>query len=438
MFETIVALATPPGKSALALIRLSGDDCLALVSRVFDHDLTKIGKRTIFHGFIVDGDRKVDEVILLAYVKGKSFTGEESVEILSHGSMVIVDQIISLLLSKGARLATNGEFSSRAFLNRKIDLVQAEAINDLINAETVEAKDLFIASLTGETSKLFAPIKEELSALIGNIEVNIDYPEYEDIEVVTDERVVKTCTELIGKIDSLVRTGERNLVYKNGVNLAIIGKPNVGKSSLLNALINEDKAIVTDIAGTTRDVVEGTYDLNGVILHLFDTAGYRNARGKIEKLGVERTKRAIKNADLVVYVYDESGIDEKLLAGISDKKVIKIRNKSDLLKEAPKGEIAVSALRSDFQALLEAIAKALRLDEMKVAPSFVNVRQLALLRKMSESLAEARKDAEAKKPIDLVEVNVMSAYDAALELIGETNRTEDLTKEIFSHFCVGK
>ena len=293
MFETIVALATAPVKSALAIIRLSGDDCFDIVSKVFTKDLTKNPKRDIHFGYIKDGNKNVDQVIVLTYVGKQSFTGENSVEIISHGSVLIANQIIELLLKRGARMATNGEFSSRAFLNGKIDLVQAEAINDIINATTNEAKELSMLSLEGETSKLFLPIKQKLGELLSRIEVNIDYPEYEDIEVISKNKIIEFCSEIIAEHEDLIKNGEKDRVFREGLKIAIVGKPNVGKSSLLNALIKEEKAIVTNIAGTTRDIVEGDFNLNGVPVHLFDTAGLRESDDLIENIGINKAKEKL-------------------------------------------------------------------------------------------------------------------------------------------------
>ena len=437
MFETIVALATPAAKSALAIIRLSGDDCFKVVSNVFTKDLTNEKEKGIHYGFIKDGDKKIDQVVLLVYVAPHSFTGENSVEIITHGSMLIVNQIITLLLKNGARMATNGEFSSRAFLNGRIDLVQAEAINDMINATTLEAKDLSMISLTGETSKLFKPIKDEIGEILAHIEVNIDYPEYEDIEVTSKEEILEKCTEIIKKIDVLIKDGEKNRIYKEGVKIAIVGKPNVGKSSLLNALIKEDKAIVTSIAGTTRDVVEGDFNLAGVPVHLYDTAGIRDSKDLIEQIGIDKAKKAVDNADLVLFVIDETGIDNELYELIKNQKHIIVTNKADLLSIKKENNIYISAKNNDINPLLVKIKEELNIGEVVIKPTFNNVRQLGILKQMDFYLKNAIKDTNENQPIDLISVSIMAAYNCALDLLGQNNKN-DLTDEIFSRFCVGK
>jgi len=437
MFETIVALATPPLKSALAVIRLSGDDCFTIVSKVFTKNLTKENKRGIHYGYVINNGTYVDQVVLLLYVAPHSFTGENSIEIICHGSMIIANEIIKLLIANGARMATNGEFSSRAYLNKKIDLVQAEAINDIINATTLEAKDLAMHSLDGETSKVFLPIKTKIGELISHIEVNIDYPEYEDIEEISREETITICESIIKDINNLVDDGEKSKILRDGINVAIVGKPNVGKSSLLNALLKEDKAIVTDIAGTTRDIVEGEFNLNGVALHLLDTAGYHESNDKIEQIGINKTITAVKNANLVIYVLDETGLDEELTDSIKGKEVIYVHNKSDLITNKDPNTLYISAMNNDYKALLDEIVNRLGLDNIQIKPSFSNTRQLGILKNMVNYLSCAINDAKDNQPIDIVSVNVMLAYNASLDLLGEGNKN-DLTDEIFSRFCVGK
>ena len=437
MFETIVALATPAAKSALAIIRMSGDDCFKVVSNVFTKDLTKEKEKGIHYGFIKDGDKNIDQVVLLVYVAPHSFTGENSVEIISHGSMLIINQIMSVLLKNGARMATNGEFSSRAFLNGKIDLVQAEAINDMINATTLESKDLSMVSLTGETSKLFRPIKDSIGEILSHIEVNIDYPEYEDIEITSKEEILEKCGKILEKIEILIKDGEKNRIYKEGVKIAIVGKPNVGKSSLLNALIHEDKAIVTSIAGTTRDVVEGDFNLAGVPVHLYDTAGIRDSEDLIEQIGIDKAKKAVENADLVLFVVDDSGIDNEFYDLIKNQKHIIVTNKADIISYRNKHDIYISAKNNDINSLLTKIKEELNIGEVVIKPTFNNVRQLGILKQMDFYLKNAIKDTNEDQPIDLISVSIMAAYNCALDLLGENNKN-DLTDEIFSRFCVGK
>lgn len=437
MFETIVALATPAAKSALAIIRLSGDDCFKIVSKVFTEDLTEVKERGIHYGYVMDGKNKLDQVVLLTYVSPHSFTGENSVEIITHGSMLIVNQIIAVLLKNGARMATNGEFSSRAFLNGKIDLVQAEAINDMINATTIEAKELSMVSLTGETSKVFKPIKDSIGEILSHIEVNIDYPEYEDIEVTSKEEILSKCSNIIDNINELIKDGEKNRIYKDGVKIAIVGKPNVGKSSLLNALIKEDKAIVTSIAGTTRDVVEGDFNLSGVPVHLYDTAGIHESDDTIEKIGIDKAKAAVENSDLILFVIDETGIDEKLFELIKDKKHLIVYNKSDLISKKVPENIYISAKNTEISPLLDAMKNALNIGDLVIKPTFNNTRQLGILKQMVFYLENAIEDTNNNQPLDLISVNIMAAYNCSLDLLGQNNKN-DLTDEIFSRFCVGK
>ncbi len=437
MFETIVALATPKLKSALAIIRLSGDDCFDVVSKVFSKDLTKNKKRDIHFGYIKDNDKEIDQVVLLTYVSPHSFTGEDSFEIICHGSMLIADQIIKLLLKNGARYATNGEFSSRAFLNGKVDLIQAEAINDMINATTDEAKELSMLALKGENSKLFKPIKDKIGELLAKVEVNIDYPEYEDIEVTSKEQIIKTSKEIIALLDDLIKQGEKDKMYREGLKIAIVGKPNVGKSSLLNALINEDKAIVTSIAGTTRDIVEGDFSLMGVPIHLFDTAGLHESDDIIEQIGIEKAKNSINESDLILFVVDETGIDKNLYNLISDKKHIIVYNKKDLFNDNDKNKLYISAKEKDIKPLLDKIKETMNIGELTIKPSFNNTRQLGILKNVVFNLSQAIADAENNEPIDLISTSLMVAYNASLELLGESNKN-DLVDEIFSRFCVGK
>ena len=440
--ETIVALATAPLKSALAIIRVSGDDAFKIVSNCFSKDITDIKERTLLFGNIVNDNKVIDEVVLAIYKGPKSFTGEDLVEIMCHGSVLIANEIIELLIKHGARYATNGEYSSRAFLNNRIDLIQAEAINDVINATTKEAKELSILSLKGKTSELIAPLKKRIADVLSLIEVNIDFPEYEDIEVANLSHVIELTDELVPVIDTLVSNGQKGLIIKEGIKVALVGKPNVGKSSLLNALLGESKAIVTDIAGTTRDIVEGEINLNGVVLHLLDTAGIRESNDQIENIGVNKTKDTINKADLVIVLLDASKEldkeDHEILELVKHVPHIIVYNKADKLETKDSDKLYISALNNDLSPLKEEIYQVLGIKEESFrTPSLNNTRQLGLLEKIKESLLKAKEDAEAELSIDLVSVSLMDAYNATLEILGEY-RQQDISKEIFSRFCVGK
>ena len=440
MFETIVALATPPMKSALAIVRLSGDDVFEVVSKCCTKDLKDIKERTILYASIVENNEKIDDVILLAYKGPKSFTGEDSVEIICHGSPLVAKQIIEVCLKCGARMATNGEFSSRAFMHSKIDLVQAEAINDVVNSTTREAKRLNLLSLDGKTSDLLIPIKTKLADILSLIEVNIDYPEYEDIEVANKEKVIEVANDLINRIDSLISDGEKAQIINEGVKVAIVGKPNVGKSSLLNAFLGEDRAIVTEVAGTTRDVVEGHANIDGIILHLYDTAGIHQSNDRVESIGIEKSKQTILDADVVIVVLDGSNEldseDQEVLDFTKEFDPIIVYNKADI--NASNDKLSVSALNNHIQPLINKIKERIGLDEKSFSkPALNNARQIGLLKQAKESLLKAKEDAENNLTIDLVSTSIFEAYTSILEILGEANQI-DLAKEIFSRFCVGK
>ena len=444
MFETIVALATPPMKSALAIVRVSGDDCFEIVSKCFSKDITKITERTVLVGYIENKKthEKIDEVVMVIYKGPKSFTGENLVEIICHGSNLISQQILDVLIENGARLATNGEYSSRAFLHQKIDLIQAESINDIINATTKEAKDISMNSLTGKTSELLVPVKTRLADIISLIEVNIDYPEYEDIEQANKHQIITVCDEIISMINILINDGEKARIIKDGIKVAIVGKPNVGKSSLLNALLGEEKAIVTDIAGTTRDVVEGEIKLNGIVLHLLDTAGIHESNDAVESIGVNKAKKTIDEAELVIVVLDASqeldDEDKEILKITENLNRIIIYNKSDKINSSEDGKIYVSAVKQDLDQLVKEIYRVVGLDDQSFKrPALCNTRQIGLLKQARESLLKAKEDSSNDLTVDLISINLMDAYNAILDILGERNRT-DLSKEIFSRFCVGK
>ena len=441
MEQTIIALSTPPLKSALALIRLSGEDCFEIVSKVFSKDIRNLTKREVFVGQIKSEDKIIDDVVLIAYKGPKSFTGEDSVEIICHGSMLIANQIIKEILSKGARLATNGEFSQRAFLNNKIDLVQAEAINDVINAINDEAKQISMLSLKGDTSNIVVSIRNKIADILALIEVNIDFPEYEDIETASKEMIIDYVNEVTDKVGNLLSEGEKAQIIRDGLKVAIVGKPNVGKSSLLNALLQEDKAIVTAIPGTTRDVVEGQVNLGGIPLNLFDTAGIRETSDIIESIGIDKSIKAIEEADLVIAVLDASreldDEDKQILDKVKNQKHIIVYNKADLVNKK-KDSIYISAINNDLDDLKKEIYRLFDINETTFkTPALNNSRQLGLLRKAIDELKKAKVDAENDLSTDLIAVSLHQAYNCLSEILGEDS-TKDFTTEIFSRFCVGK
>lgn len=446
MFETIVALATAPLKSALAIVRLSGDDCFDVVNKFFSKKINfkENEKNKIYHGYILNNNEKVDEVVLLAYKNPFSFTGEDSVEIISHGSPLIYNEIIEIALKNGARMATNGEYSSRSFMHNKLDLIQAESINDLINAETKEARDIIMQSLDGSTSSLITPLKKDFGDLLSLIEVNIDYPEYLDIEVANKEKITNVLIKNKEYITSLINNANKSKLIRNGINVVILGRPNVGKSSLLNALINEDKAIVTDIKGTTRDIVEAKFNLNGLLINLYDTAGIHESNDFIENIGIKKSKDKINEADLIICLFDSINFndeDKEILSLIKNKNHIICINKKDLLSNNELNNndyVYISALNKDIDSLKERILINLGLKDTNIKNvSISNTREIGILESINSLIDSTLIDLNNDLSLDLISININSIYLKILELTGE-DHDFDIAKEIFSRFCVGK
>lgn len=438
--EPIVALATAPLKSALAIVRCSGDGIFDIVNKCFSKKINLINeKNKIYYGYIKNSEEIIDQVILLAYKSPFSFTGEDSVEIICHGSVLIANEIIEVLIKNGCRYAVNGEFSNRAFLNNKINLIEAEAINDVINSVSKESKNLSMLSLIGKSNDLVINIKNKIADIMSLIEVNIDYPEYNDIENVTKEKIETDISNICQNLKQTIPNGEKGKIIKDGLKVAIVGKPNAGKSSLLNAFLKQNKAIVTSVAGTTRDVVEGEIILNGIYLKLLDTAGIRESENLIEKEGIKKSKQAINEADLVIYVVDVTDKDEDLdiLENIKDKIVVKVYNKSDLVKKDD-DKLYISALTNDIDPLKDEIIKKLNLSKENYQnPSINNARELGLLKKCYEYLNLVLQENNDGLSLDLISIDLKNAYNCILEILGEETDL-DFTKEIFKRFCVGK
>ena len=334
MKDTICAIGTLVGDSSINLIRISGDDSIEIVNKIFNRDLRKKESHTITYGFIMDKEEKIDEVLVSVFKSPKTFTREDIVEINTHGGKMSVNRIMELLLTNGCRMAEPGEFLKRAFLNGRIDLVEAESVSDMINSTTESARRMSMRGISHELSNKINDLRENILSLIANIEVNIDYPEYEDAVVVTCDLVKEKIDYVETKIKEMVDLSKNGLIIKNGINIAIVGKPNVGKSSILNALLGEEKAIVTDIKGTTRDIVEGSILLKGVQVNLFDTAGIRETDEVVESIGIERSIKKIEDADLVLFVIDSTSDfeneDKKVLENLNNKNVLVIYNKIDI------------------------------------------------------------------------------------------------------------
>jgi tRNA modification GTPase len=441
--DTIVALATAPMESAIGLIRLSGKKSFSIIEQIFNKKINKSLAKNISFGKIIDGGKIIDEVLVLSFKAPNSFTGEDVVEITVHGSLIVINRVIQLIIKHGARMAERGEFSKRAYFNGKIDLIQAESINDLITSKSEEAANLALSGLEGRVSSNINLLKEKLLSVLAHIEVNIDYPEYEDIEQITTTKLLPLINSLISDMKNLLNDAKIGAVIKNGINTAIIGRPNVGKSSILNSLIKEDKAIVSEIAGTTRDVVEGRAYFDGITFNFLDTAGIRESEDKIESIGIKKTKEMIEKADLVIMVTDNEEItdndDIKLAKLISNKKHIIVFNKSDLRKSKSDNKVRISAKNGQIDSLISAMISAVgfNVKNYENKPLLSNARQVGLISKALSALEDAHKAAVIFQPTDLVEVDIKLALEAILDLRGEMAK-DSLSEEIFARFCLGK
>ena len=447
MNDTIVAISTALGEGAISIIRVSGEDAISIVNNIFKgKDLSKVASHTINYGHIIYKDEIIDEVLVSVMKAPKTYTKEDIIEINTHGSIAVVNKIMEILLLKGCRLAEPGEFTKRAFLNGRIDLTEAEGVMDLINSETELTRKMAVNEISGKVSKLITDLRDNIVALISNIEVNIDYPEYEDIEVVTINKIKNEVKYMKEKLLEILKLSEDGKVLKDGIKTVILGKPNVGKSSLLNALLEEDKAIVTDVKGTTRDIVEGNIIVGGVKLNLIDTAGIRESNDVVEKIGIEKSLNLIDEAELVLLVLDGSEElteeDKFLLDKTKDKKRIVIMNKDDLesnntynkdvIKISAKAGIGIEKIKERIKELFNVGAFL-----SKNLTFFTNVRQITLLKSAIESLEEVEKGINEQMEIDMIEIDLKLVWEKLGDIIG-ANYTEELIDNLFSRFCLGK
>lgn len=437
MQDTIIALATPPFKSALAIVRASGEDALILLSEVFSTPIDLSKDKNVYYGYIKDEGKIIDQVVVIVYTSPHGYTGENAFEIISHGSTLITNNIISLFIKHGARLALPGEFSERAYLNNKMDLMQVEAVNDIISARTEEARNLAILGLKGDDSKLVKPLREKIADLLALIEVNIDYPEYEDIEIANTKKIIDSAKKIKVMIKNLIQDGLKAKVIKDGVKVMLVGHTNVGKSSLLNALLGEEKAIVTNIEGTTRDIVDGEINYKGITFHFYDTAGLHDDASFIENIGIKKAKALMKEMDYIIYVSDSNNF-EPLSFKVNNNKVIKVVNKSEKIKAKNNDYIYVSAKRKEVTPIFVTLLTKLNLKEEDFrSPSINNVRAIGLLFQIDKDMDKVIKDTTLGLPIDIISVSLQDAYAHCLAILGE-DHDQDFEEEIFSRFCVGK
>ena len=452
MNDTIAAVSTTQGVGAISIIRVSGPNSINIVNSIFKgKNLTTVNTHTINYGHIISNNEVIDEVLVSIMRAPKTFTCEDIVEINCHGGIATTNKVLELVLNKGARLAEPGEFTKRAFLNGRIDLTQAESVMDLIESKNESKRKVAINGLNGKVSSLIRLLRQEiLEGLLAPIEVNIDYPEYEDIEVITNEKILPKLNEIKMKLNKIINESENGKILTNGIKTIIVGKPNVGKSSILNRLLDEEKAIVTDIEGTTRDTVEGSITINGISLNIIDTAGIRKTEDIVEKIGVEKSINLIEEADLVILVLnynDElSDEDRKILDYAKNKQTIIVINKNDLDKKINLDEIKYKNIIftntkdiDGINSLKDKIIELFNLEQLSQNDNAIlsNVRQISLAKDAYNILNDVETGIKENVPVDMVEIDIKRSWEKLGEIIGETY-TEELIDQLFSQFCLGK
>ena len=445
--DTIVAISTALGAGAISIVRLSGDEAIDIVNSCFKgKDLRTVDSHTITYGYIYDNDKMIDEVLVSVFKAPRTYTCEDVVEINCHGGMFVTNKVLELMLERGARIAESGEFTKRAFLNGRIDLTRAEAVMDVINSQTDKTLKLANSGLRGDIYNLISGLRTELVNCIASIEVNIDYPEYEEEKEVTNDVLIPILNKLKLKLEDILEKANTSVLIREGIDTAIVGKPNVGKSSILNALIREKKAIVTSVAGTTRDIVEGKINISGVLLNLIDTAGVRETDDIVEKIGINKAKEVIEKANLVLPVLDSSRSlddeDKALIELTKDKKRIIIMNKSDLptVNEFKEADIVISSgNEEDIYKLEAAIKKVCELNEINdIDATYIgNARQLSKIKEALKAINDSLMGIEYGYPIDIINIDISKAWNSLGEIIGKVS-SDDLLDTLFSNFCLGK
>ena len=445
--ETIVSISTALGTGAISIVRLSGNKAINIVNSVFKgEDLRKVKSHTIHYGHIYDNDKLIDEVLISVFKAPKTYTKEDVVEINCHGGILVTNKILELMLEKGAVMAEPGEFTKRAFLNGRIDLTKAEAVMDIINSQTDRSLKCATLALRGDIYELITNFRNKLVNCIAKIEVNIDYPEYEDEEVITNEYLQPVLTELKIELEEILEKAKTSTIIKEGIKTAIIGQPNVGKSTLLNAFLRENKAIVTEIAGTTRDIVEGKVAVGGVLLNLVDTAGVRQTEDLVEKLGVLKTKEVLNEADLIILVLDNNqklnNVDKELLDITKNKNRIVVINKIDLERKIDYDGEAIEVSLIEKNAIDKVERKIIEMyniaDINDIDASYIsNIRQIGKIKDALKNINEALKGIKLKYPVDIINIDIKNSWNDLGEIIGESN-PEELINTLFSNFCLGK
>lgn len=449
MNDTIVGISTALGIGAISIIRVSGKEAITLVNEIFKgKDLTKVNTHTIHYGHIVNKEEIIDEVLISIMKSPKTYTKEDIVEINCHGGISTTNKVLELLIQKGIRLAEPGEFTKRAFLNGRIDLIEADGIMNLIEAKTETSRKLSINQLSGNVSNKIISLRDKLIQVISNIEVNIDYPEYDDIEVINNEKILPILKEVNKSLEDTITQSENGKIITEGIKVCLIGRPNVGKSSLLNTLLEENKAIVTNIAGTTRDIVEGTIQIDNIPIHLIDTAGIRETSDIVEQIGVNKSKEVIENSDLIILILNSNEQlaeeDKYLLELIKNKTSIIVLNKIDLptniedinheniVKISAEYNIGIEDLKNKIKYLFN-------IDKIETTDMnyLTSARSIGLLKKAHDILKEViNKTRQGIEPY-LLEIDIKEAWNILGEIIGATYK-EEMLDEMFKRFCLGK